>query len=226
VTRDDLPYRFPPRVFAIAVELDTVRAACRAMGIPSSTYCRWKWRLDRYEPEFLAQNPCRNVPLPRIEREEMRFLIPEIVDLAEAIHPRYRHWCSLAPTAACGSGSWPGSAKAGRSAGRGGHRGRHPHRVKGKLIAGPPKTRAGRRTVGLPPFVVRDLEAHLAAAQRPGSHIFTATGGAHLGQLHPGPLRPPDDALAAREGRYHPVRGLELWSRQHGRKPQDARSPG
>ena len=39
--------------------------------------------------------------------------------------------------------------------------------VKGKLIAGPPKTRAGRRTVGLPPFVVRELEAHLAAAQRP-----------------------------------------------------------
>ena len=44
--------------------------------------------------------------------------------------------------------------------------------VKGKLIAGPPKTRAGRRTVGLPPFVVRELEAHLAAAQRPSSHIL------------------------------------------------------
>jgi integrase len=54
--------------------------------------------------------------------------------------------------------------------------------VKGKLIAGPPKTRAGRRTVGLPPFVVRELEEHLAA-QRPGSHVFTAAGG--------GPLRVP-----------------------------------
>jgi integrase len=49
--------------------------------------------------------------------------------------------------------------------------------VKGKPIAGPPKTRAGGRTVGLPPFVVRELEAHLAVAQRPGSHIFTAPGG-------------------------------------------------
>jgi integrase len=40
---------------------------------------------------YLAQSPCRNVPLPKIEREEMRFLTPaEIVDLAEAIHPRYR----------------------------------------------------------------------------------------------------------------------------------------
>jgi integrase len=53
--------------------------------------------------------------------------------------------------------------------------------VKGKLIAGPPKTRAGRRTVGLPPFVVRELEEHLAAAQRPGSHVFTAAGGGRCG---------------------------------------------
>jgi integrase len=56
--------------------------------------------------------------------------------------------------------------------------------VKGKLIAGSPKTRAGRRTVGLPPFVVHELEAHLAAAQQPSSHIFTAPGG--------GPLRGPE----------------------------------
>jgi hypothetical protein len=52
--------------------------------------------------------------------------------------------------------------------------------VKGKLIAGPPKTRAGRRTVGLPLFVVHELQAHLAAAQRPSSHIFTAPGGGPL----------------------------------------------
>ena len=40
---------------------------------------------------YLAQTPCRNVPLPRVEREEMRFLTPtEIVTLAEAIRPAYR----------------------------------------------------------------------------------------------------------------------------------------
>jgi hypothetical protein len=76
--------------------------------------------------------------------------------------------------------------KPSRSAGRGGHRGRDLTEVKGKLIAGkliagPPKTRAGRRTVGLPPFVVHDLEEHLAAAQRPSSHVFTAPGGAAAG---------------------------------------------
>jgi hypothetical protein len=63
---------------------------------------------------YLAQSPCRNVPLPKIEREEMRFLTPaEIVDLAEAIHAATGRWCLWAPTAVCGSASWPGSAQAG-----------------------------------------------------------------------------------------------------------------
>jgi hypothetical protein len=53
--------------------------------------------------------------------------------------------------------------------------------VKGKLTAGLPKTRAGRRTVGLPPFVVGELEAHLAAVQRPGSHVVTAPVGGRCG---------------------------------------------
>jgi hypothetical protein len=197
--------------------------------------------------------------------------------LAEAIHARYRAWCSSAPTAACGWASWPGSAK-----------GRIDllawavtvaeilTEVKGKLIAHPPKTRAGRRTLGLPPFVVRELEAHLpprsgpaatslpppvGAAATPelpgallgagdqGSHlqglhitIFAtpawrcrspsatpkevAVRRAHLGQLDPGPLRPPDGPLAGRGGPVPSSKGLDFEVRQHRRKPQDARSPG
>jgi integrase len=106
----------------------------------------------------------------------------EIVDLTEAIHARY-----------------PGAGVRGRlrrPADRG-LAGLRPSRVdllagavtvaeslaevKGKLIAGPSKTRAGRRTVGLPPFVVRELETHLAAVERPGSHVFTAPGGGRCG---------------------------------------------
>jgi integrase len=64
--------------------------------------------------------------------------------------------------------------------------------VMGKLIAAPSKTRAGRRTVGLPPFVVRELEAHLAVAQRPSGHVFTAPGG--------GPLRVPSFRAAVGYG--------------------------
>jgi integrase len=52
--------------------------------------------------------------------------------------------------------------------------------VKGRLFIGPPKTRAGRRTVGLPPFVVRELQAHLVAQGSPSSHVFTAPGGGPL----------------------------------------------
>lgn len=40
---------------------------------------------------LIAQSPCRRIALPRVEREEMRFLTPaEIGALAEAIEPRYR----------------------------------------------------------------------------------------------------------------------------------------
>jgi transposase-like protein len=48
-------------VFAIAAELDNVRAACRAMGIHPSTYYRWKQQLDRHGPEILRPRE-RRVP--------------------------------------------------------------------------------------------------------------------------------------------------------------------
>ena len=60
------------------------------------------------DAEMLAQSPCRGVPLPKVEHEEMRYLNPaEIADLADKIHPAYR---ALVFVGACGglrSGSWP-----------------------------------------------------------------------------------------------------------------------
>jgi hypothetical protein len=59
---------------------------------------------------MIAQSPCRRVSLPKIEREEMRFLTPvEIARLADAIRPPYRAWSWSAPTAGYVSESWPGS---------------------------------------------------------------------------------------------------------------------
>jgi integrase len=52
--------------------------------------------------------------------------------------------------------------------------------VKGRPFFGPPKTRAGRRTVGLPPFVVRELQTHLRAQENPNSQVFTAPIGGPL----------------------------------------------
>jgi hypothetical protein len=63
---------------------------------------------------MIAQSPCQRVPLPKVEREEMRFLTPaEIARLADTIRSRHRALVLSAPTAACASGSWPASAAAG-----------------------------------------------------------------------------------------------------------------
>jgi hypothetical protein len=182
VTQDDLLYRFRPRVFAIAAELGTVRAACRAMGIHPWTYYRWKRQLHRHGPEILAQAPAATCRCRRLNGRRCAFSPPpRSLTWPRPFMPATGHWCSWAPTAPADRGAGRAPPKPGRSAGRGGHRGRDLTEVKGKLIAGPPKTRAGRRTVGLPPFVVRGLEEHLAAAQRPGSHGFTAAGGGRCG---------------------------------------------
>ena len=48
------------------------------------------------------------------------------------------------------------------------------------LHVGPPKTRASRRTVGLPRFVVEELAVHLADVGDPEAFVFTAPQGGLL----------------------------------------------
>jgi integrase len=52
--------------------------------------------------------------------------------------------------------------------------------VGGRLRVGPPKTRASRRTVGLPRAVVEELAAHLATPAPPDAFVFTAPKGGPL----------------------------------------------
>jgi integrase len=52
--------------------------------------------------------------------------------------------------------------------------------VRGVLHIGPPKTRASRRTVGLPRFVVEELAAHLAGPGDSEAFVFTAPQGGPL----------------------------------------------
>jgi integrase len=49
--------------------------------------------------------------------------------------------------------------------------------LKGKLVIGPPKTRASRRKVSLPAGVVSELAVHLHAPGRPTDNVFKAPGG-------------------------------------------------
>jgi integrase len=127
---------------------------------------------------LIAQSPCRNVALPRVEREEMRFLTPpEVAALAEAIDPRYRALVFF--DAYCG-------LRLGELAGL--RRGRVDllHRevrvteiaveVKGNLIFGPPKTRAGHRKVPVPRFVADEMAAHLDAYGQPNPDALVFVG--------------------------------------------------
>jgi integrase len=112
----------------------------------------------------------------------MRFLTPaEIIALADAIRPLYRTLVLV--------GAY-GGLRIGELAGL--RRGRVDllrgtvtvaetvTEVEGKLYFGLPKTRAGRRPVGLPRFVTRELEAHLADPGDPRGHVFTAPNGGPL----------------------------------------------
>jgi integrase len=130
---------------------------------------------------MVMQTPCRRVPLPKVEREEMRFLTPaEIARLADAIDQRYR---ALVLVAAYGG------LRIGELAGL---RRRRVDLLRGTvevaeivteaesvLRFGPPKTRAGRRTVGLPRAVVDELAAHLVRAE-PEAFVFAALEGGPL----------------------------------------------
>jgi Phage integrase, N-terminal SAM-like domain len=62
---------------------------------------------------MIAQNPCRRVPLPRIEPREMRFLTrPRLLGWPTAFDLPIGHWCCLVPMAAYESARWPGFAAA------------------------------------------------------------------------------------------------------------------
>ena len=64
MTPDDQLYRFRQRAIALAQELGSVRAACRAMGIHHSTYYRWKKQAERFGLEMLRPRERRQPRLP------------------------------------------------------------------------------------------------------------------------------------------------------------------
>lgn len=126
---------------------------------------------------LIAASPCSGIRLPRVEREEMRFLSPDqVAALTMAMDSRYR--------AAVLLGAY-GGLRAGELFGLRCRR-FDPLRakvdvteivveVRGRLTFGPPKTRAGRRSVPLPRFVVEALTEHIAALNvGPDDPIFPA----------------------------------------------------
>jgi integrase len=130
---------------------------------------------------MIPVNPCGGVKLPRIEREEMRFLTPaEIARLADVVAPRYRALVLLAAY---------GGLRIGELAGLKSRRIDMLRRrieiaeiaveVKGQIVWGAPKTRAGRRSITLPRPVMDELQWHLN--RWAGEElVFTSPAGAVL----------------------------------------------
>ncbi len=124
---------------------------------------------------LLAVSPCERQPLPRVERQEMRFLDPgEAARLADVIDARYRRLVLL--------GAY-GGLRAGELFALRRERVDVLHarvevtetvvEVQGRHHFGPPKTRAGRRAVPLPRFVAEELGAHLEGVAE-GGLVFPA----------------------------------------------------
>jgi integrase len=177
-TRDEVMYRarIKPTLGDIAlVDLDrsTLRAwvaEVRAANLAASTVHKLAQILSKclraaVDDGRLARNPAAGLDLPRVEREEMRFLsASDVATLAESIDERWRALVILAAYGGLRLGEllalrrhridlMRGTVDVAETVG-------HPD---GRLFVGPPKTRAGRRCVPIPRVAVQALEQHLSA---------------------------------------------------------------
>ena len=131
------------------------------------------------ESRLIAHSPCQGVKLPKIEQTEKRYLSPaEIHNLADAIHPRFR---ALVLTAAYSGARFGELAGLGRQHYEPLKRTirieRNLTEVRGQLAFGETKTRASRRTISIPAWLVDALAEHLARYPGNDDLIFTAPAG-------------------------------------------------
>jgi integrase len=131
------------------------------------------------EDRLIPFNPAADLPLPRIEREEMRCLtVDEVWRLADEIDPRYRSFVLL--------GAYGGLRLGEMNALRWGRVNLLQRTVqvratltdvRGHLQFGPPKTRAAHREVSVPGFVCDELAMRAAGPAATDDLVFTAPEG-------------------------------------------------
>ena len=163
------------------------------------------------DADVLAQSPCRGVDLPRIEVNEMRFLTPaEIAQLAEAIDPRYRGLILLASYGGLRLGELAGLRRAQVDLDQQTVRViENAVEVRGHIMRGAPKTRAGRRTIPLAPTIANALGQHLDQydVTEPDAPVFA---GPHGGTLRAGAWRSRFWTPAIRAAGVAPLRVHDL----------------
>lgn len=170
----------PPRFHALAADLahpPSTAPVQKAHQILS------KVMRSAVDAGLIATSPCERVPLPKVERQEMRFVTPTAVArLAETIDPRYRALVFLGAYGGLRLGELLGLRRERVNVLRAQVEvAEILVEVRGKHLFGPPKTRAGHRTVPLPRLVAEEPGAHLVEVPE-GGLGFTAT--------ERGPVRP------------------------------------
>jgi integrase len=166
---------------------------------------------------MIAQNPCDGVQLPRIEREEMRFLNPAEIDtLAEIIASPYRAFVLLGAYGGLRLGEMTG-LRWGRLdlLRRRVDIAEISYELNGKVWFGPPKTKASRRTVPLPEVVATALAANTSPNPDPQALVFTSPEGAPIraGQFRQRIWRAATEAADLEGLRIHDLRhtAVALW---------------
>jgi integrase len=158
-----------------------------AKGLAPSTVAKAKQIMSKIlqaavDDRRMPTNPAERVPTPRVEREEMRYLNPTQVSLlADTIDQRYRALVYL--------GAY-GGLRLGEMLGlRWGRVDLLRRRiqvaeicveVKGELTFGPPKTRAGNRTVPIPAVVADELARITDPSPELDALVFVSPHGAPL----------------------------------------------
>jgi integrase len=151
---------------------------------------------------MIPRSPCRQIPLPKIERAEMRFLtVAEVHRLAVAVGPAYRALILLGAYGGLRIGEMTGLRRKRLDLTAGVVEvAEVVTEMHGHLYLGPPKTTAGRRRVGLPRVVVEALQEHLAGRSiGPNGVVFALSNG--------GPLR----TANFRTGVWRPATGRPAW---------------
>ncbi|HSH58739.1 MAG TPA: site-specific integrase [Acidimicrobiales bacterium] len=136
------------------------------------------------DANLISHSPCRNVPLPKVERQEMRFLTPpEVATLSGTITPRYRALVLFDAYCGLRLGELAGLRRSRLDLLRSQVRvAEIAVEVRGELTFGVPKTKAGRRTVPVPRFVAEELNTHLAefVGAAPEALVFPGADGGAL----------------------------------------------
>jgi integrase len=165
------------------------RAKLLADGV-SQTMAAKSYRLLRAvfmtatnEDRIIPRNPCQVRGADKEQPRERRVLsTAEVVALADAVPARYRALILLTTFASLRFGEVTALERSDIDLQAGTVRVRRAYvEARGRgLVAGPPKSRAGVRTVTIPAAIVEVVREHLAEHGSTGTLVFTGTNGAAL----------------------------------------------